>query len=287
VNPFVKIAEGNGQEDVWFQKTAASAANSGNGTPVISISADQTATQIPAKVVNPIITKSFFASYSKKDSSFGSSSATKGNNNNDDSYCSDKDNSDDDNDRGAETDNEADNANDEISSRKIIQLPDSVVVVTGEEEEECLVEIRAKLYRWANKISQTPSDAHIHSKPSNSIVDSSVASSLTNGSSDAQNYEWIEVGVGPIRLLRERSASIIPSKLPSSENTVEETSSTSVSITDGAGNNKSNDNNNTTEFSILDLISNSETLLVKVSLQNGETVTKKIFHQLLNRFNIF
>jgi hypothetical protein len=35
---------------------------------------------------------------------------------------------------------------------------------------------------------------------------------------------------------------------------------------------------NTTEFSILDLISNSETLLVKVSLQNGETVTKKILY---------
>jgi hypothetical protein len=33
---------------------------------------------------------------------------------------------------------------------------------------------------------------------------------------------------------------------------------------------------NNTEFSILNLISNSETLLVKVTLQNGETVTRKI-----------
>jgi hypothetical protein len=35
---------------------------------------------------------------------------------------------------------------------------------------------------------------------------------------------------------------------------------------------------NNTEFSILNLISNSETLLVKVTLQNGETVTKKIIY---------
>ncbi|TRX29108.1 T9SS sorting signal type C domain-containing protein [Flavobacterium franklandianum] len=35
---------------------------------------------------------------------------------------------------------------------------------------------------------------------------------------------------------------------------------------------------NNTEFSILNLISNSETLLVKVTLQNGETVTRKILY---------
>jgi len=35
---------------------------------------------------------------------------------------------------------------------------------------------------------------------------------------------------------------------------------------------------NSTEFSVLNLISNSETLLVKVTLQNGETVTRKILY---------
>jgi len=35
---------------------------------------------------------------------------------------------------------------------------------------------------------------------------------------------------------------------------------------------------NSNEFSILNLMSNSETLLVKVRLQNGETVTRKILY---------
>jgi hypothetical protein len=67
----------------------------------------------------------------------------------------------------------------------VYQLPENVKVETGEECQECLIQFRAKLFRFED-LSKTNTNKDEKSK-NNNIEPSS---------------EWKEVGIGPIKLLQ-------------------------------------------------------------------------------------
>lgn len=75
------------------------------------------------------------------------------------------------------------NTADEAVFTKTYALPENVTVITGEEQELCLLQTRAKLYRL--------------------VVNSHHATSSSSSSkgNKAENMEWIEVGVGPLKVL--------------------------------------------------------------------------------------
>ena len=104
-----------------------------------------------------------------------------------------------------------------------ITAPGGTKLVTGEEGEECLLQLRAKLYRLSSKLS-TPASPSLASAPSSSSSSSSLSSSSSarsladpaeaGGDTDADtpafapaqaidSLEWIEVGIGPVRVLRQ------------------------------------------------------------------------------------
>ena len=81
------------------------------------------------------------------------------------------------------------------TSMKIISLPENIKLITGEEDDESLLQMRAKLYRL-----------NTHS------TDSSIATSGTTtyavdqlSSIDINTAEWIEVGVGPLKILQHKT----------------------------------------------------------------------------------
>jgi hypothetical protein len=84
-------------------------------------------------------------------------------------------------------------------------LPENVVVVTGEEDDECTYHTRAKLYRLGIKSSTGVSESD------HSLADDKQQSSETTADgkvvtkSDAAVSEWIEVGVGPVKVLRQNN----------------------------------------------------------------------------------
>ena len=136
---------------------------------------------------------------------------------------------------------------------KVYPMPDNVTVVTGEENEECVIQVRAKLFRLS-----VPSDTdcspkaadileHSHSIPSSGsgiftqlinhrVIDGSItataaatgtaetsalqgaSSTETDTKTEDENPkvaekkskpigEWIEVGIGPVRILKQRESS--------------------------------------------------------------------------------
>ena len=81
------------------------------------------------------------------------------------------------------------------TSMKIISLPENIKLITGEEDDDSLLQMRAKLYRL-----------NTHS------TDSSIATSGTTtyavdqlSSIDINTAEWIEVGVGPLKILQHKT----------------------------------------------------------------------------------
>ena len=74
-------------------------------------------------------------------------------------------------------------------------------VITGEEEEDCLLQVRAKLYRLVTvKVQTADSDHH-----DGEVDCSKVTTPAAAIASDASTKEWVEVGVGPLRILRNKS----------------------------------------------------------------------------------
>lgn len=84
-------------------------------------------------------------------------------------------------------------------------LPENVVIVTGEENETCLQQLRAKLFRWVlnSATPSIPADTTISSTNSDESpkTEQKRPSESLGGSVDGY---WVEVGIGPVRLLRER-----------------------------------------------------------------------------------
>ena len=146
---------------------------------------------------------------------------------------------------------------------KVYPMPDNVTVVTGEENEECVIQVRAKLFRLSvptdtdSAVKPAESLEHSHSIPSSGsgiftqlisdrVIDGSVTATTATtatattaaagaGIADVlaiQNTsktetdlkieeenpkvpekknksigEWIEVGIGPVRILKQRESS--------------------------------------------------------------------------------
>ena len=148
---------------------------------------------------------------------------------------------------------------------KVYPMPDNVTVVTGEENEECVIQVRAKLFRLSvptdtdSAVKPAESLEHSHSIPSSGsgiftqlisdrVTDGSVAATAATTAATAtttaaagagiadvlavQNTlntetdlkigeenpkvtekknrsigEWIEVGIGPVRILKQRESS--------------------------------------------------------------------------------
>jgi hypothetical protein len=122
---------------------------------------------------------------------------------------------------------------------KVYPMPDNVTVVTGEENEECVIQVRAKLFRLSvpNDVMKSESTQDLQAVSSSSTsgprsetevstteestgVEDSVAVTkestgdiVTKKANSAQVEkqtksigEWIEVGIGPVRILKQRQS---------------------------------------------------------------------------------
>lgn len=143
----------------------------------------------------------------------------------------------------ADEDDSAPVGDDEYSEEqvygKVYPMPDNVTVVTGEENEECVIQVRAKLFRLSvpNDSINLASAQDLQVVSSSSISDplSGTEGSRTEVSIAAENSisltkdlseeidgkkvnnaqiekitksigEWIEVGIGPVRILKQRES---------------------------------------------------------------------------------
>lgn len=136
------------------------------------------------------------------------------------------------------------------ASMKIISLPENVKLVTGEEEDQCLLQLRSKLYRLNANIPSAvvAPPATSSASASASATSSSSVEKANNGEADSQasasaavaaasvleavaesakfsgtssvtqkegnksssssgRVEWVEVGIGPLKILSRRSSS--------------------------------------------------------------------------------
>lgn len=120
---------------------------------------------------------------------------------------------------------------------KVYPMPDNVSVVTGEENEECVIQVRAKLFRLSvpsdsvkasdvveevrsnsSSGSAIPSDegAKIEEKSDEVSATAVKNSSEDNNSKDGETSlpetksksigEWVEVGIGPVRILKQKES---------------------------------------------------------------------------------
>lgn len=137
--------------------------------------------------------KSFFSSFSN---------SSKGNQSKDDK-------SDDGEDSDEENGNDNEKSLEEEAEgpvlNQVYKLPENAVVVTGEEDQECIKQVRGKLFRWG--VPGTQSSVGVSTSPDKNDSDSSKEKIST----------WLEVGVGPVRILQEKIDSIIPNADGSTE----------------------------------------------------------------------
>ena len=127
---------------------------------------------------------------------------------------------------------------------KVYPMPDNVMVVTGEEDEDCVIQIRAKLFRLSvpgdvniarvesssnssssasidlfnDAASASDKNEHEKSKEENNVQNAKAnpcaISTESNGIELKENPEvkkkvlgeWIEVGIGPVRILQPRDS---------------------------------------------------------------------------------
>lgn len=112
--------------------------------------------------------------------------------NNDGNNNNDEDDNDD-----QEGDDNNNNQQDQPSPGKMYTtyaLPENVIVVTGEEQDECLLQLRVKLYRLGVKEtgkSKKKGEEEEEEKKEEVKIDITAA-------------EWIEVGIGPLKVLRQK-----------------------------------------------------------------------------------
>lgn len=79
---------------------------------------------------------------------------------------------------------------------KIYSISGTGALVTGEEDEECILQVRAKLF----KLNQRK--AHVESNDTDGCVSVDNVSSIVATASSDVSRDWVEVGVGPVRLLK-------------------------------------------------------------------------------------
>lgn len=91
----------------------------------------------------------------------------------------------------------------------VYQLPENVKVETGEESQECIMQFRAKLFRFidSSKINNDKDENKDENKDDNKDEKSK--------NDHSKQSEWREVGIGPIKLLQSTD-NIVPSSFSSS-----------------------------------------------------------------------
>jgi hypothetical protein len=132
---------------------------------------------------------------------------------------------------GGEDDNDADDqdgsgspSNANQASMKIISLPENVKLVTGEEDDECLLQTRAKLFRLNTHADELMAGGLVGgdatgssepSKPTSSGSQTTVdvanvlaavgkSSNSNKTAAPAREAEWVEVGIGPLKILQRK-----------------------------------------------------------------------------------
>lgn len=153
--------------------------------------------------------KSRLANYGGSNSYFGDCgySYNEDEKKSDESKYEDKVNEDED--EGKEDDDNREDENDEVacemSPGKVYTtyaLPENVVVVTGEEDDECLFQTRVKLYRLGVKTE------NIATSSADANLDKGTDEAKTDSKLDVNAAEWIEVGVGPLKVLRQKEKDV-------------------------------------------------------------------------------
>lgn len=129
-------------------------------------------------------------------------------------------------DEGANAAENAEDSNTSFKPSPLFQGRTPIAVVTGEEDETCTLQLRAKLYRLMSR-SEREKDARAKeaskrdSEKGDGISDAEVGLEATSSSSSTasksgdntsggnaeQKVEWVEVGVGPLRVLRANQSS--------------------------------------------------------------------------------
>jgi hypothetical protein len=118
---------------------------------------------------------------------------------------------------------------------KVYPMPDNVTVVTGEENEECIIQVRAKLFRLsvpsdsvkASDVAQEvrsnsssgsvlPSDEGAKIEEKSDEVNATVVKNSSEGGKEGETSlpetksksigEWVEVGIGPVRILKQKES---------------------------------------------------------------------------------
>jgi hypothetical protein len=109
---------------------------------------------------------------------------------------------------------------------KIISLPENVKLVTGEEDDECLLQFRAKMFRLNAQIDAAAKTNGAHEGASegsaegenkegdkaklevNSVLSAMGKEKNAKGakSAPAKAAEWVEVGIGPLKILSRKSS---------------------------------------------------------------------------------
>ena len=122
---------------------------------------------------------------------------------------------------------------------KVYPMPDNVTVVTGEENEECVIQVRAKLFRLCVPVPADSAKAidgvhEVRSIPSSGSVlpsdeagkidvkDEEISAAVTKSTNEGNNVqdgetsqpetknrsigEWVEVGIGPVRILKQKES---------------------------------------------------------------------------------
>lgn len=207
-NPFMTIVDS--KDDLW--KTMAND----------KLSAEESARTIFFGEVkgkkSPLCRSSFLAATMPSNNEVAA--ATAGNENN-------NENNDKDEDEGNNSEDEVDtNDSGAQSSMKVINMPENLKIVTGEEDDECLLQFRAKLYRLTSRtntlnVSSESNSANFVTAPATILTEESKhcdekvevkdkenilteVSAVQNGaivtSADAA-AEWVEVGIGPLKVL--------------------------------------------------------------------------------------
>lgn len=140
--------------------------------------------------------------YSEEDKENEDNTPDKG----DDIPNEEEDDVDEDDEENAEADETKDGISRNLSPGKMYTtyaLPENVVVVTGEEDDDCLLQIRVKLYRLGVKSSNREyAKSSDTQKNESSDKDGDVIKS--DPKLDINSAEWVEVGVGPLKVLRQK-----------------------------------------------------------------------------------
>ena len=99
-------------------------------------------------------------------------------------------------------------------------------VVTGEEEEQCVLQVRAKLFKLNLKKSQLKEKDAVLSSTSVAALEPLTASvESETGSQSDSGPDWSEIGVGPVKLLRPTTATTTPTTASEAESQFPNTNS--------------------------------------------------------------